>query len=65
MFNDGWVSILPTGIDDDLMIQPSNFDLLQNYPNPFNMETKISFVLENRNNVTLDVFNLLGRKVAT
>jgi len=66
VFNDGYVHIVSTGIDDDNgVLQPSSFELSQNYPNPFNMNTRISFSLENRNYVTLDIYNILGEKVAT
>ncbi len=44
---------------------PTETRLLQNYPNPFNPATKISFVLDRPSFVTLTVFDLLGRQVAT
>ena len=44
---------------------PANFSLAQNYPNPFNAETAIAFTLPTATEVTLEVFNSLGQKVAT
>lgn len=44
---------------------PDNFKLNQNYPNPFNPSTTIGFTLPNAGNVQLDVFNILGARVAT
>jgi len=41
------------------------YRLEQNYPNPFNPSTTIRFTIPNTENVQLDVFDMLGRKVAT
>ncbi|HUI11364.1 MAG TPA: LamG-like jellyroll fold domain-containing protein [Bacteroidota bacterium] len=47
---------------------PSRFDLLQNYPNPFNPTTTITFAVpggKTARPVSLRVYDLLGREVAT
>ena len=44
---------------------PSELILKQNYPNPFNPSTKIDFSLPARSFVQLNVYNVLGVKVAT
>jgi uncharacterized protein (TIGR02145 family) len=44
---------------------PEAFVLFQNYPNPFNPTTSISFTLPSKSFISLEVFDLLGREVAT
>jgi hypothetical protein len=46
-------------------VAPIEFALKQNYPNPFNPETNIKFSVEQTGRATLEIFNLLGQKVAT
>jgi hypothetical protein len=43
---------------------PLEYVLEQNYPNPFNPNTLINYSVPNDGLVTLEVFNLLGEKVA-
>lgn len=46
-------------------IAPNTFKLDQNYPNPFNPSTNISYSISKQGNVTLEVFDLLGQRIAT
>jgi hypothetical protein len=44
---------------------PSGYRLNQNYPNPFNPQTTISFYLPVPEEVTLKIFDILGKTVKT
>ncbi|HTX99778.1 MAG TPA: right-handed parallel beta-helix repeat-containing protein [Bacteroidota bacterium] len=44
---------------------PSNIELLPNFPNPFNLTTTIRYTLPAQSSVTLTVYDILGRSVAT
>ncbi len=43
---------------------PARFALAQNYPNPFNPSSTIKFALPVNAKVTLNIYNVLGQKVA-
>ncbi len=50
---------------DEPSILPDRVELNQNYPNPFNPSTVIGFSLPTQDNVTLEIFDVTGRMVAS
>jgi Secretion system C-terminal sorting domain len=59
-------SVQPTTSVRELSAEaPMRFSLEQNFPNPFNPTTNISFSLSSRSFVSLKVYDLKGREVAT
>ena len=60
-----FVSGVPTGVEKVIELMPSSFKLAQNYPNPFNPSTVINYQLPVSGHVSLKVYDILGREVAT
>jgi hypothetical protein len=61
-----WVNAgLGTDVQEALVALPAAFELRQNYPNPFNPTTTFTLEARERAHATLEVFDLLGRRVAT
>jgi len=55
----------PIGIKNVETNIPKIFCLSQNYPNPFNPSTKIKYDIPKTSQVTIKVFDLIGREVTT
>ncbi len=51
-------------IEVDLSV-PVNYELSQNYPNPFNPTTVIKYSIPEDNFVTIKLYNILGKEIAT
>ncbi len=56
--------VVPTSneIPGDL---PKEFGLSQNYPNPFNPSTTINYAVPKASDISIDVYNILGKKVTS
>jgi hypothetical protein len=45
--------------------KPDDYSLEQNYPNPFSTNTTIKFALPTDDNISLVVFDIMGREIAS
>ncbi|UCE65915.1 MAG: choice-of-anchor J domain-containing protein [Candidatus Zixiibacteriota bacterium] len=67
---DGWyiddfhLESYTTDIEAEATV-PKTLNLAQNYPNPFNARTTIEYNLPLNTHVTLDIYDILGRKIET
>jgi hypothetical protein len=52
-------------VETQVEIIPDVYSLSQNYPNPFNPNTVISFGVPEAGHVTLKIYDLLGKEIAT
>jgi endo-1,4-beta-xylanase len=60
-----YVKSNPTSVEETASRLPSNYKLEQNFPNPFNPVTNIKYSISKASNVSLKVFDILGREVQT
>jgi parallel beta-helix repeat protein len=52
-------------VDEPAENLPTKVSLSQNYPNPFNISTMIKYELPTQSRVKIDIYDILGRRVAT
>ena len=62
---DAWDSGNPVNSVRELGGVATQYKLTQNYPNPFNPTTTINFTIPEAGNVTLKVYDVTGREIAT
>lgn len=55
----------PVSVAEPAAIVPAAFELEQNFPNPFNPTTSIRYGVPRSSQVTLTVFDMLGREIRT
>src|SRR3954470_10610390 len=62
-----WLPLLATSSVDEFADQEASTGAfkLSNYPNPFSTTTTISYRLDERSHVKLDIVDLLGKKIIT
>lgn len=58
-------NIAATNVEYDYQNFPATFSLSQNYPNPFNSQTKIDYEIFLPGHLSLIVYDILGREIAT
>lgn len=57
--------VIRTDINEPEQALPNIFSLAQNFPNPFNPTTEISFGLPFDGNVSVEIYDITGRRVRT
>ena len=57
------LTVIITGLTENVASIPTEYTLKQNYPNPFNPTTNIEFSVPKTSEVTLKIFNIVGQQV--
>jgi subtilisin family serine protease len=54
-----------TDVSSEKTATPVSYNLSQNYPNPFNPSTTVKYQIAKQSSVTLKIYDILGREIAT
>lgn len=60
-----YTNAIPVSVEEENESLPSSFSLMQNYPNPFNPETTIKYSVSQSSFVTLKIYDVLGKEIAS
>lgn len=60
-----YIPPLGTSIESQKNLKPDVLVLHQNYPNPFNSSTTIHYTIPKQSDVTLKIFDMIGRELST
>ncbi len=52
-------------VNDNISLKPTEYNLYPNFPNPFNPITKLKLNIYQNSNVSIKVFNTLGKEITT
>ncbi len=63
--NEGYYTILITDVSHFQSNRPFSYKLHQNYPNPFNPSTVILYEIPEPDNISIIIYNILGKKIKT
>lgn len=64
VFDKHIINPIVSGIEHQTFVF-EEYDLIQNYPNPFNSSTTINYSLPEDGNIQINIYDILGQKVAT
>ena len=59
-----WPDSITNSIELHTSVIPDKYSLSQNFPNPFNSATTIQYSITQRSNVTLKIYDILGKEIA-
>jgi hypothetical protein len=62
---ENWSFSVASNVPENDNTMPQQFALEQNYPNPFNPSTAIRIAVPRLSRVTVDIYDILGQKIAT